>query len=103
MGDQQIMIHRLLAMFSARPFVYTRFGPQGSVAIVRAYNEKYVDIMFRSVVCESLLLGIENIKLLHKLTKLNNVYLWLELIIITVLISTGTKCQIVALIYKLNT
>ncbi|KAK2147360.1 hypothetical protein LSH36_557g01040 [Paralvinella palmiformis] len=45
--DQEVMIHRLLSMFHPRPFVFSRFAPQGSVAIVRASSKKYVDIMFR--------------------------------------------------------
>lgn len=46
-GDPEIMIHRLLNMFHPRPFVFSRFAPQGSVAIIRAANEKLVEVTFR--------------------------------------------------------
>lgn len=45
--DQEVMVHRLLSMFHPRPFVFSRFAPQGSIAVVRALNKKYVDIVFR--------------------------------------------------------
>ena len=47
--ESEIIIHRLLAMVHPRPFVLTRFAPQGSVACVRAYNDRFIDIVFRSV------------------------------------------------------
>ncbi|KAL5008485.1 hypothetical protein ScPMuIL_014066 [Solemya velum] len=40
-------IHRLLSLFHPRPFILTRFGPQGSAACIRAYNNDYLDIVFR--------------------------------------------------------
>lgn len=43
----EILIHQLLQMVHPRPFVLTRFAPQGSVACVRAYNDRVVDIAFR--------------------------------------------------------
>lgn len=43
------LLHRLLAMFHSRPFIYSRFTPSGSVAIVRAQNDRYVDVVFRYV------------------------------------------------------
>ena len=46
-NDAEITIHRILEMFHSRPFVYTRFAPQGSVACVRAVNDRYVEIVFR--------------------------------------------------------
>lgn len=42
-----VLIHRLLTMFHPRPFLRTRFAPQGAKATLRAYNDKYVDIVFR--------------------------------------------------------
>lgn len=45
--NKEVIIHRLLSMFHKRPFVRTRFGPQGTIAVVRAENEKYVDVVFR--------------------------------------------------------
>ena len=47
--DKNIVIQRLLSMFHPRPFLMMRFGPQGSLACVRAYNEEYIDIVFRLV------------------------------------------------------
>lgn len=41
------IIYRLLAMFHPRPFLLTRFGPQGTVACIRAENKDYLDIAFR--------------------------------------------------------
>lgn len=41
------IIYRLLAMFHPRPFLLTRFNPQGSVACVRAENKDYIDVVFR--------------------------------------------------------
>ena len=43
------IIYRLLAMFHPRPFLLTRFGPQGTVACIRAENKDYLDIVFRSL------------------------------------------------------
>lgn len=45
--DKNIVVHRLLSMFHPRPFLMMRFGPQGSLACVRAYNKHYIDIVFR--------------------------------------------------------
>lgn len=45
--DGVVLIHRLLTMFHPRPFLRTRFAPQGAKATIRAFNDKYVDIVFR--------------------------------------------------------
>ena len=45
--EKDIVVHRLLSMFHPRPFLLTRFGPRGSLACVRAYNDEYIDIVFR--------------------------------------------------------
>ena len=45
--ESEIFLHRLLAMVHPRPFVLSRFAPQGTVACVRAYNDKFVEIVFR--------------------------------------------------------
>ncbi|CAH1792745.1 unnamed protein product [Owenia fusiformis] len=45
--DNEKTLVLLLEMFHPRPFIYMRFQPQGSKAVVRAYNDKYVDIVFR--------------------------------------------------------
>lgn len=43
----QVLIHSLLSMFHPRPFVKSRFAPQGAVACIRASNDFYFDIVFR--------------------------------------------------------
>lgn len=45
--DEHITIHRLLTLFHPRPFIMSRFKPKGSIACVRAKNDKYIDIVFR--------------------------------------------------------
>ncbi|ESO93527.1 hypothetical protein LOTGIDRAFT_119019 [Lottia gigantea] len=45
--NESIIVHRLLTLFHPRPFVVSRFPAQSSVACVRAYNDKYLDIVFR--------------------------------------------------------
>lgn len=42
------IVHRLLSVFHSRPFIHSRFGPQGTVAVVRALSKDYVDIVFRT-------------------------------------------------------
>lgn len=44
---REIIIHKLLSMFHPRPFVKTRFAPQGTVACIRAISDFYYDIVFR--------------------------------------------------------
>lgn len=44
---KEIIIHKLLSMFHPRPFVKTRFAPQGAVACVQAVAEFYYKIAFR--------------------------------------------------------
>lgn len=41
------ILYKLLAVFHPRPFLLTRFGPQGTVACVRAESQDYLDIVFR--------------------------------------------------------
>lgn len=41
-------IHDLFSMFHKRPFIYPRFAPQGTVAVVRARTDDVLDIVFRS-------------------------------------------------------
>lgn len=43
----QVIIHRLLSMFHPRPFVKTRFAPQGTVACLTAISDSYYTVMFR--------------------------------------------------------
>lgn len=44
---KEVLIHSLLSMFHPRPFVKSRFAPQGAVACIRASNDFYYDIVFR--------------------------------------------------------
>lgn len=44
---RQVLIHSLLSMFHPRPFIKSRFAPQGTVACIRASNDFYYDIAFR--------------------------------------------------------
>uniref|UniRef100_I3J6K8 Selenoprotein N n=1 Tax=Oreochromis niloticus TaxID=8128 RepID=I3J6K8_ORENI len=44
---REVVIHSLLSMFHPRPFIKTRFAPQGTVACIRASNDFYYDIVFR--------------------------------------------------------
>lgn len=43
----QVLIHSLLSMFHPRPFIKSRFAPQGAVACIRASNDFYYDIVYR--------------------------------------------------------
>jgi hypothetical protein len=47
--DELVIIHHLLTMFHPRPFLRSRFPPQGGVACVRAFNKDYLDISYRLV------------------------------------------------------
>ncbi|KAJ7304322.1 hypothetical protein JRQ81_011869 [Phrynocephalus forsythii] len=44
---KEVLIHKLLSMFHPRPFVKTRFAPQGTVACIQAVAEFYYKIAFR--------------------------------------------------------
>uniref|UniRef100_A0A2R9ASK6 Selenoprotein N n=1 Tax=Pan paniscus TaxID=9597 RepID=A0A2R9ASK6_PANPA len=44
---KEVIIHRLLSMFHPRPFVKTRFAPQGAVACLTAISDFYYTVMFR--------------------------------------------------------
>lgn len=44
---KEVLIHSLLSMFHPRPFVRSRFAPQGAVACIRASSDFYFDIVFR--------------------------------------------------------
>uniref|UniRef100_A0A8C0V3E0 Selenoprotein N n=1 Tax=Cyanistes caeruleus TaxID=156563 RepID=A0A8C0V3E0_CYACU len=44
---KEVLIHRLLSMFHPRPFVKTRFAPQGAVACIQASSSFYYTIAFR--------------------------------------------------------
>nr|XP_061798833.1 selenoprotein N-like [Nerophis lumbriciformis] len=44
---KEVFIHSLLSMFHPRPFIKSRFSPQGTIACIRASNDFYYDIVFR--------------------------------------------------------
>uniref|UniRef100_A0A3Q3D928 Selenoprotein N n=1 Tax=Hippocampus comes TaxID=109280 RepID=A0A3Q3D928_HIPCM len=44
---KEVLIHSLLTMFHPRPFIKSRFAPQGTIACIRASNDFYYDIVFR--------------------------------------------------------
>lgn len=44
---REVLVHTLLSMFHPRPFVKSRFAPQGAVASIRASSDFYYDIVFR--------------------------------------------------------
>lgn len=44
---KEVLIHSLLSMFHPRPFIKSRFAPQGTVACIRASSDYYFDISFR--------------------------------------------------------
>lgn len=41
------ILYHLLTIFHPRPFLLTRFPPQGTAACVRAESQDYLDIVFR--------------------------------------------------------
>lgn len=44
---KEVLIHSLLSMFHPRPFIKSRFAPQGAIACIRASSDYYYDIVFR--------------------------------------------------------
>ncbi|KAJ8398155.1 hypothetical protein AAFF_G00429990 [Aldrovandia affinis] len=44
---KEVIFHSLLSMLHPRPFIKTRFAPQGAVACIRAISDYYYDIIFR--------------------------------------------------------
>lgn len=44
---KEVLIHSLLSLFHPRPFIKSRFAPQGTVACIRASSDFYYDIVFR--------------------------------------------------------
>jgi hypothetical protein len=43
------LLHSILAQFHPNVFLHTRFGPRGTVGIVRARNKEVFDITFRYI------------------------------------------------------
>ena len=46
-AGKEVLLHTLLTQFHPNVFLHTRFGPRGSLALVRARSEKYLDIVMR--------------------------------------------------------
>lgn len=44
---KEVLLHTLLTQFHPNVFLHVRFGPRGSIALVRASSEKYLDIVMR--------------------------------------------------------
>lgn len=44
---KEVLLHTLLSMFHPRPFVKSRFAPQGAVACLKATSDFYYHIVFR--------------------------------------------------------
>ena len=45
--EREEIIHAMLSQFHANIFVNCRFGPRGTLAIVRAENDDYFDVVIR--------------------------------------------------------
>lgn len=41
------LLYTMLSQFHSNAFIQMRFGPQGTVGIVRAKNDEYLDILIR--------------------------------------------------------
>ena len=48
-SNQEAFIYTLMLQFHPNPFVNTRFGPKGTLAVLRAKNQQYWDILIRYV------------------------------------------------------
>ena len=46
-SEAEQLMYALLSQFHANAFVYMRFAPQGTVAVIRAKNDVYLDIIIR--------------------------------------------------------
>ena len=47
------LLHSILAQFHPNVFLVTRFGPRGTVGIIRAKSDNLIDIIFRYVFCDA--------------------------------------------------
>ena len=45
----EVFLQTILSMFHPNAFVNNRFGPRGTMAVLRAENDKYYDIIIRFV------------------------------------------------------
>ena len=46
-NEKEKLLYALLSMFHSNAFINMRFAPQGTVAVIRAVSDKYLDIMIR--------------------------------------------------------
>ena len=46
-NDKEKLLYALLSQFHSNAFLSMRFPPQGTVAIIRAKSNEYLDIMIR--------------------------------------------------------
>ena len=46
---KEVFLHALLSQLHSNPFVQSRFGPRGTVGVLRARNKELLDIVFRCV------------------------------------------------------
>ncbi len=49
--SKEVLVHSLMLQLHKSPFVHLRFGPRGTLAVLRAQNDQYWDIVFRWVLC----------------------------------------------------
>ena len=47
LSEQERTLTKLLMMFCPNPFIFNRFAPQGSMAVLKGKNADYFDIVFR--------------------------------------------------------
>lgn len=47
-SDTDKLLYTLLSQFHSNAFIHMRFGPQGTVGVIRAKNDEYVDILIRA-------------------------------------------------------
>ena len=45
--NNEQFLHALMRQFHSNPFVYTRFGPRGTKAVIRAKGSELIDVFIR--------------------------------------------------------
>ena len=45
--SKEILMHSLMLQLHTSPFIHLRFGPRGTLAVLRAQNDQYWDIVLR--------------------------------------------------------
>ena len=59
-SPKEAFLFALLSQFHPNVFLQSRYGPRGSMAVVRARNDRYLDIMMRSAeLLKSITYGLE--------------------------------------------